>query len=107
VRSLGSDDKATITIGRIAANDVVIPGTQVSRWHARIERRGGKWVLCDRSTNGTLLEPDEGQRVLVHREELLLPRSGRLGVGAAELAEGDLLPVRFEWIDEAPESGPA
>ena len=95
----GNDDKTTITIGRVGANDVVLAGNQVSRWHARIERRGTKWVLCDRSTNGTLIEPDDGERVLVHQEELLLPRAGRLGVGNAELAEGESLPVRFELID--------
>lgn len=95
----GGDRKQSITIGRAEANDVVIEGSQVSRWHARIEQRGEKWVLCDLSTNGTLIEPDGGERVLVHREELLLPRTGRLGVGPAEFAE-EVLPVRFEVIPE-------
>jgi class 3 adenylate cyclase len=93
----GGDRLPAITIGRAQANDVVIEGTQVSRWHARLERRGDKWVLCDVSTNGTLLEPDGGERVLVHREELVLPRSGRLGAGPEALSAA-ALPVRFEVV---------
>jgi hypothetical protein len=44
------------TIGRAAACDFTVPDESVSRWHARLERSDGGWLLCDlRSTNGTRL----------------------------------------------------
>jgi Inner membrane component of T3SS, cytoplasmic domain len=45
-----------ISIGRGTDNDVVLNDAGVSRFHARIERRGAAWVLIDRgSANGTEL----------------------------------------------------
>lgn len=45
-----------ITLGRGADRDVVLNDAGVSRSHARIERRGGAWVLTDDgSVNGTEL----------------------------------------------------
>lgn len=96
----GDHRKSSITLGRAPANDIVLEGNEVSRFHARIEQRGEKWVLCDRSTNGTVVEPEREARVRVHREELLLPRAGRLGAYQEEPDDAPL-PVRFELIPEA------
>ncbi len=50
---LGEDD---LTIGRDAANTVVVASDQASRKHARIFVSGGAHVLVDlESTNGTFL----------------------------------------------------
>lgn len=92
---LGDDNRRSITIGRADANDLVLEGERVSRQHARLDRRGGKWVLSDRSTNGTVVRPEGGDPVLVHREELLLPAAGSLGVGPIC---DEVLPVRFEVL---------
>jgi FHA domain/Domain of unknown function (DUF1707) len=44
------------TIGRDSRCDLLIEHTSVSRWHARLERAAGRWVLTDLgSTNGTRL----------------------------------------------------
>jgi S1-C subfamily serine protease len=44
------------TIGRLGKNDVVLNDSQVSREHARIERRNGILYITDlNSTNGTIL----------------------------------------------------
>jgi hypothetical protein len=44
------------TIGRLGKNDVVLNDSQVSREHARIERRSGILYITDlNSTNGTIL----------------------------------------------------
>ena len=44
------------TIGRDSRCDLLIEDTTVSRWHARLERAAGRWLLTDLgSTNGTRL----------------------------------------------------
>ncbi|MGO9779123.1 MAG: FHA domain-containing protein [Streptosporangiaceae bacterium] len=44
------------TIGRDSRCDLLIEDTTVSRWHARLERTAGRWLLTDLgSTNGTRL----------------------------------------------------
>jgi pimeloyl-ACP methyl ester carboxylesterase len=47
-------DGDVLTIGRDPASDVVLPYPEVSRYHARIERRGNRFVIRDLSSvNGT------------------------------------------------------
>ena len=45
-----------ITMGRLSHNDIVVEDNRVSRSHARIEYRRGKFVLVDSSTNGTYVQ---------------------------------------------------
>jgi DNA-binding NtrC family response regulator len=53
------------TLGREADNSLSIPEAAVSRYHARIERRGTEWWVVDLgSTNGTVVG---GYRVKEHR----------------------------------------
>ncbi len=67
-----------IGFGRDPENELVFDDPRVSRFHARVERRHGKFVLSDRSTNGTSVVP-EGQRpVFLRREELILPEAGTI-----------------------------
>ena len=43
-----------LLLGRHAACDVVVPGDTVSRQHARLVFRDGRWIIHDlKSTNGT------------------------------------------------------
>jgi hypothetical protein len=47
-------DKPSVQIGRIADNDIVLPDPNVSRMHARVERRDTAYFITDlSSTNGT------------------------------------------------------
>ena len=47
---------AAVTIGRGAVNDIQVPGTWVSRQHARIKWTGTGYVVEDMgSTNGTVV----------------------------------------------------
>ena len=62
------------------SNVVVLPDPRMSRRHARIRLRHGKFVLHDESANGTLVVSDDGHRVPLHREDLTLHGSGCLGV---------------------------
>jgi adenylate cyclase len=53
----------------------------VSRVHARIEWRRGKFVLIDQSTNGTFVKPQGGQEVYLRREEMPLVGRGCISLG--------------------------
>ncbi|MCB1777061.1 MAG: adenylate/guanylate cyclase domain-containing protein, partial [Candidatus Competibacteraceae bacterium] len=57
------------TIGRGPRNRLVVDRELVSRSHAAIEFRQGKFILADHSTNGTYLLLENGSRFFVRREE--------------------------------------
>ncbi len=49
-------EQDSCTIGRTTANNLILDYAKISRNHARIERRGGRFILRDlQSTNGTLI----------------------------------------------------
>jgi hypothetical protein len=78
-----------LSIGRDAANALVLEDTTVSREHARLEFADGRWLLEDLgSANGTFVNgeriPFGARRPLRHGD--------RIGVGAAELV--------FSWPAE-------
>jgi adenylate cyclase len=85
---LGESDPA-LTLGRDAQNDVVIADRMASRMHARIERRSGKFVLTDHSSNGTFVMIDGEAPIQVRREELVLRGRGRIGFGHAVQADNE------------------
>ena len=57
-----------------------IDGDAVSREHARIECRRGKFVLTDMSTNGTYVLTSEGPSYL-RREDIVLIGEGKIALG--------------------------
>lgn len=69
-----------ISIGRNANNTLVIADPHVSGTHARIERRGGQFVLCESSSNGTYVA-FEGEAYFRVPRTLTLRRSGRMVFG--------------------------
>lgn len=70
-----------ITIGRGSNNDIILDQKLASRDHAHIEYRRGTFVLVDRSSNGTLVVNDDGQRLYVHKNECALYGSGQIIAG--------------------------
>jgi hypothetical protein len=70
------------TVGRDERNDVVLTEAIVSRHHAKLEYRNGRFVLTDQSANGTFIVPETGPEVFVHRDSVLLSGAGLLGIGA-------------------------
>ena len=69
----------------------------VSRQHARIEYRNGRFVLTDLSANGTYMAPDRAAGAYVLRDSHVLDGSGTLGLG--EAVSPDLAVVlRYETI---------
>ena len=77
------DIHKNINIGRADDNDLVVKGNLISRIHAKIEMRRGKFVLVDQSTNGTFLENDRGEETFVRRDSSELSGEGIIGLGRA------------------------
>lgn len=72
---------AAFLIGRDAQCQLAVASTTASRQHASIQWRRGKFVLTDRSTNGTFVVPDGGRQIHLRREEFVLQGSGSIGLG--------------------------
>jgi adenylate cyclase len=70
-----------ITLGRDPENFMTVPGEAVSRRHATIEVRSGKFYLRDHSTNGTYLRSGGEVPIHVRRESVPLRRSGDISLG--------------------------
>jgi hypothetical protein len=71
-----------------AADLVVVGGPVISRRHARIERRGGKFVLVDLSRNGTYVTLGNDPEIHLRREELILHGSGVISFGQSASVPG-------------------
>jgi hypothetical protein len=78
-----------VIAGRDPAADIVLPGDKVSRQHARVFLRRGKYVLADQSANGTFVQMQHRAEILLHREEFVLLGTGSIGLGqsVAEIGE--------------------
>ena len=62
-------DKPEITIGRVQGNDVILPKGNVSKRHARIVLKDGKFIIVDlKSTNGTYVNGRKITSPLVVKE---------------------------------------
>jgi|GEM_PF-645037 len=79
---------AAMTIGRHTDCNVLLHNEKCSRVHARIEYRGGNFVLIDQSTNGTFVKPDGGSERRLSRRELILNGRGRLSFGEPSTKAG-------------------
>jgi class 3 adenylate cyclase len=69
------------TLGRQLHNDIVVRDSSVSRSHARIECRRGKFVLVDQSSNGTFVLIQGKKYIHVKRDEAPLLGSGLISLG--------------------------
>jgi adenylate cyclase len=83
-------------IGRDSSCQLVIATSMASRQHASIESRRGKFVLADRSTNGTFVVPEGGRPIHLRREEFVLQGSGWMSFGEQPRAETGAA-VRYEF----------
>ncbi|MDA0681414.1 MAG: adenylate/guanylate cyclase domain-containing protein [Proteobacteria bacterium] len=73
--------RKSINMGRADDNDLVVKGNLISRVHARVEMRRGKFILIDQSTNGTFLENAQGEETFVRRDSSDLTGEGIIGLG--------------------------
>lgn len=74
-------NRPSVTLGRQSHNDMVVNDTRVSRSHARIEYRRGKFILIDQSTNGTFALIQGKKSITLRRDEAALLGSGIIGLG--------------------------
>jgi adenylate cyclase len=84
--------RRSAVLGRDATADLVVADPKASRAHCEIELRQGKFVLADRSANGTYLTMDGDREIVLRREELMLRGHGVIALGqsrgsATELVE--------------------
>jgi class 3 adenylate cyclase len=93
-----SDQRKSINIGRADDNDLVVKGNLISRIHARIEMRRGKFMIIDQSTNGTFLQNIKGQETFVRRDSTELASEGTIGLGRAE-EPGSTLAIHYKTIE--------
>jgi len=75
------EGRDALAAGRDPVSDIVVAGDKVSRHHARIFLRQGKFVIADQSANGTYVRVQQRAEVLLHREEFILLGSGSIGLG--------------------------
>ncbi len=92
-----SDRKKSVNLGRADDNDLVIKGNLISRIHAKIEMRRGRFVIIDQSTNGTFLQDVQGKEVFVRRDSSELGDEGTIGLGRAE-EPGSPLAIYYKTI---------
>ncbi len=76
-----TDKKKHVNMGRADDNDLVVKGNLISRIHARVEKRRGKFMLIDQSTNGTFLQTVSGEETFVRRDSTELVGEGIIGLG--------------------------
>jgi adenylate cyclase len=74
-------ERKSLVLGRDATADLVVPDRMASRAHCQIEQRPGKFVLGDRSANGTWLTVDGDRPQLLRREEAVLRGHGFITLG--------------------------
>jgi adenylate cyclase len=83
------EGRPIILIGRGKGNDLIIAHpneagiyeSMVSRNHASIEYRKGRFIVRDQSSNGIGIHPDRGEACFIHREEYPLQHEGKLILG--------------------------
>lgn len=93
-----NDQNKQINMGRADDNDVVVKGNLISRVHAKVEKRRGKFMLIDQSTNGTFLQNAHGEETFVRRDSAELHGNGIIGLGRVA-KEGTPLAIHFVCED--------
>jgi class 3 adenylate cyclase len=93
-----NDTRNSINLGRGDDNDLVVKGNLISRIHAKIEKRRGKFMLIDQSTNGTFLENANGDETFVRRDSIELRGEGIIGLGRVAKADS---PLAIHYVCES------
>lgn len=90
-------DSNAINLGRGQDCDLRVEGDLISRYHARIIIRRGRFVLVDQSTNGTYVRTLDGQNFFLRQDELTLFGSGVFSLGKnVDKSQDNLLYYSYE-----------
>ena len=87
-----------VSMGRDPSNALVVSHDAVSRRHATVAVRGGKFYLKDHSTNGTWVRAGGARAIVVRRESVPLQGSGEISLGADFDAQAGAV-IRYEVAD--------
>jgi len=93
-----TDKRKSVIMGRAEDNDLVVKGNLISRIHAKVEMRRGKFVLVDQSTNGTFVQDLQGEETFVRRDSTEIHGEGTIGLGRAE-EPGASLAIHFKTVE--------
>jgi adenylate cyclase len=74
-------ERKSLVLGRDATADLVVAERMASRMHCEIESRQGKFFITDRSANGTYVQVDGADEVVLRREESMLHGHGYISLG--------------------------
>lgn len=77
------DSQGPFSLGRENVCGLVATGHKVSRLHAAIEFKGNRFLLIDRSTNGTFVKFGKEPEIRLHRQELALRGKGLIGLAGS------------------------
>ena len=83
------DTRTSIVLGREATADLVVAERMASRIHCEIGRRQGKFVLTDRSANGTYLTINGDTEMVLRREEAVLRNHGVIALGQSQASASE------------------
>ena len=80
-----------VTIGRDPGCKLVIEDEHASRHHCTIQRHHNHFVLADRSTNGTFVQVEGEEEIMLQRDEFTLRKKGWISFGKPRSSGGDSL----------------
>lgn len=88
--------RSRVTIGRQKGNDIQVPQTRVSRLHATVTLKEGKYILTDQSSNGTYVHLRGSEAMTIKKEAIPLTCSGVIGLGCkVEFGSPDAIHILF------------
>jgi pSer/pThr/pTyr-binding forkhead associated (FHA) protein len=89
-----------VEIGRQKSNDIHVANNRVSRTHARIELKEGRYYLIDQSSNGTYLLMQGHKGITVKKKQIPLIARGVIGPGyKVDFKSAEAIQIIFEPTD--------
>lgn len=73
--------RPAVSLGRQEQNELILNYERISRSHALIEYRRGKFLLIDHSTNGTYIHHPGEEVLFINQDEVLLTGTGIISLG--------------------------
>src|SRR6187551_687628 len=108
-------ETAELTVGRVQGNELMLPKGNVSKRHARLLYRDGRFIVTDlNSTNGTYVNRRrvtqativrEGDRIYVGDFVLRIELPGSEGVEGSQPSDGEARPELVSAPDEVSTTG--
>ena len=80
-----------VTMGRDPGCKLVIEDEHASRHHCTIQRRHNHFVLADNSTNGTFVQVEGEEEIMLQRDEITLRKKGWISFGQPRRSGGESL----------------